>query len=221
MNDIENTFSKKQDKDRYPRCNESLSWTGIVAGGLAATGLGFLLNLFNIGIGLSIFDYSTQGVMTIMIGGLIAMFIGGFATMFIAGWVSGYISRPYCSNRYMGVLQGFAAWCFALIISLFLIASNVGFFLSSSHLLIDNLSISPTISFTTDEHAPTISNLNPNHPQITVNAEKSANKMGLAAFVTFLVFFLGAIASCLGGYFGACPNSDKCWPFISKINNID
>src|SRR3990167_5907148 len=163
MNNTERSLTNKQLKDHCHACFESLSWTGVIVGALVATGLGFLLNLFNVGIGLSLFDDSKTGVLTIVIGGLLAMFIGGFVTMFVAGWVSGYISRSYCTNRCMGILQGFAAWCLALIISLFLVASNVGFFTTSSHLLVDHLSSKPSISFTRNENAPAISNVQANN----------------------------------------------------------
>ena len=33
---------------------KALSWTGVIAGALVATGLGFLLNLFDVGIGLAV-----------------------------------------------------------------------------------------------------------------------------------------------------------------------
>ena len=213
MNEGERISTEKHFRDHCHKGFKKLSWTGVIAGALVATGLSFLINLFDIGIGLSIVNNTKEGVATVVVGGLIGMIIGAIVTMFVAGWVSGFIARSCCWHRHLGLFQGFTTWCLALIITLILLSHNVGFLTLGSRLLADNLSSSPTVRITTDENAPALSEIRADRPQITVNAEKSANDIGKGTLITFLIFFLGAVASCFGGFFGVCGGkNDFCHP---------
>lgn len=192
------------------KCIKLISWTGVITGALIATGLSFLFNLFDVGIGLTVVNNTKEGLETVVVGGLIGMIIGAIVTMYVAGWVSGFIARPYCWNPHLGVLQGFTTWCVALIITLVLLSSHVSYVTFGSQLLSNNLSSNPIVRITTDEHAPAVSEIRANEPQVTINAEKSANNLGYGTLLTFLIFFLGAISCCFGGYFGAGHRDHYC-----------
>jgi hypothetical protein len=220
MKEAERISTEKHFMDHCHKCFRKLSWTGVIAGALVATGLSFLFNLFDIGIGLSVVNNTKEGVVTVVVGGLIGMIIGAIVTMFVAGLVSGYIARSCCWHRHLGILQGFTTWCLALVITLVLFSHNIGYLTFGSRLLVDNLSSSPTVRITTDENAPAVSQIRENRPQITVNAEKSANEIGKGALITFLIFFLGAIASCFGGFFGVCRKDGLCHTHERTPNKV-
>lgn len=208
-----------------PSCHEhyrpiyrSLSWTGVIAGALVAISLSFLLNLFEMGIGLSIVQTSEQGVVTMVIGGLIAMAVGGMIVMFAAGWVSGYLARFYHWHRHVGILQGLAAWSLALILTFLLLGLHSNLLTYSSQLLTETSLLNPsapsTINLTNNDNAPAV-NVNANFTspsQITVNTQTAVNTLGMGALIAFLIFILGAIASCVGGYYGVGQPEKTCLP---------
>jgi hypothetical protein len=210
MNERQDILREKTVIDQRCKSYKALSWTGVVTGALVATGLGFLLNLFNIGIGLSVVNHTPEGITSVMVGGLIATLIGTMVTLFAAGWVSGFLARSYTWHKHLGVMQGFTAWCVALLIMLMLFSSNVGHFTLGSAVLADTFSPKATIAVTTNENAPAISAKNVNRPQLTVNPEKAANNIGKGALITFLLFFAGAVSACFGGFIGVCHEGDCC-----------
>ncbi|MDQ2994486.1 MAG: hypothetical protein M3R00_06020, partial [Pseudomonadota bacterium] len=178
VNDNERIVTERKGMGQCHKCFESLSWTGVVAGALVATGLSFLLTLFDAGIGLTAIDHTERGITTVVVGGLIGMLIGAIVTMFIAGCVAGYVGRTYSWNRHSGVLQGFLAWCLALVIMLALFSANLGTLSYGSTLLADNITPSPAVRLTTDENVPAVSNVQASQPQATINTEKAANTAG-------------------------------------------
>jgi hypothetical protein len=218
MNNEQVNCANHGDMTHCHKCVKLISWTGVIAGALIATGLSFLFNLFDIGIGLSVVSNSKEGVETVIVGGLIGMIIGAIVTMYVAGWVSGYIARPYCWNPHLGVLQGFTTWCLALIITLILLSSHVSFVTFGSQLLSRHVSTNPMVQITTNENAPAVSEIRGNRSQVTINAEKSANNLGTGTLITFLIFFLGAVSSCFGGYCGA-GHRDHCCKGMESTPN--
>jgi len=199
MNTDERTFSEKHMMEHHHCCGP-LSWTGVIAGALVGIGLSFLIGLFDVAIGLSVVKYSNEGVATVVIGGLLGMIVGAIATMFVSGWVAGYLGRKHCSNEHLGVLHGFTSWCLSLVIMFALFAPHAGALTFGSQLLANYAHHHSAIHTTTNVNAPTMSTTTDNNSDVTINTQKATNEIGLGTLVTFLIFFLGAVASCFGGY---------------------
>lgn len=184
-------------------------WSAIIVGALVAIGLSFLLEVFSISIGLAAFSPTREGIISLAIGGVIALLFSAIVAMFVAGWVTGYLARPFCSNSNVGVLYGFTTWCLAFVVSV-LLASHVNLFITSHYNSLVNPGAS-NVKLNTNPVSPLIAEqakANPNtstaNSQSLVNQEKSANLLGLSLFLTFALFFVGAISSCVGGYYGVC-----------------
>ena len=184
-----------------------MSWTGVVAGALIAVGLSFLLNLFCASLGLSLFNTPTDGAITIAFGGYIGMMIGIIAIMYFSGWVAGYFARPFCTNRCFGALHGIIAWCLALVIAVIIGAQTTKFvttnmqMLTQRHVSTAKLFNDVTVKFANE---PKVSNSvnKALDQQVAISKDKTVSFMTLAAFLTFSLFFVGAIFSAIGGYCG-------------------
>lgn len=194
-----------------------VSWTGILAGALVAVGLSFLLSLFGAAIGLSAFKASSEGVMSIAMGGYIGMLIGTIAVMFFSGWVAGYLtSGMHCCA---GALYGLTAWCLALIIMI-LIATQTMQFVSGNLYYISNHIVTPysvnhpNFSTATETGYNNSAGYN-NHTkaiigQTVVIDQKNVNLLTTSLFLTFIMFFIGAISSAFGGYHGSRALNKAC-----------
>lgn len=170
---------------------ECFSWKPIIAGALIAVGLAFLLNLFSIAIGLTAFTTNSEGVETIVLGGLLGTAVGIVSSMFAAGWLTGYLGQRHCNKRHLGALYGFLAWCLALIIAIFL-ASHAQHYISFyGHFL----SGTPDVA---------VSNV------AVVANNLSTKGLVISSYIIFILFFLSAFACSLGGHCGmrhTCQNS--------------
>lgn len=199
-----------------------ISWTAILAGAFVGIGASFLLNLFCVGIGLSAFTATEDGVIGLAIGGFIGLVISAFISMFAAGWVAGFIARPISSHHHLGELYGFITWSVALVLTV-LMAAHVGKFVSnfSDTLVVARPHVAAVVDVTTRDTAPIVSKSTATNPSTgeqtthaTVNAEKATNAVGTTAFATFFLFFIGAIASCFGGAIamrcGKCRTEGGC-----------
>lgn len=180
---------------------KSISWSAILAGALVGIGLTFLLNLFSVAIGLSIFSINNTGITSLAVGGMIGLAICAIVSMFVAGMVAGYLARPFCDTRHLGVLYGFTTWCLALLLTAIL-ATYVGRYVSSYSNFISNPS---TIIITEVSPSPEPQS----NPAIIMNAQKATNTFGIGAFIVFVLFFIGAISSCFGGHCGMMCKSEE------------
>lgn len=198
-------------------CKKGISWSAVVAGTLVGIGLGFLLNLFNIAIGLSAFTVSKEGLETLAVGGFIGLLIGTIVSMFAAGWVSGFVARHCTFHKRKGVLYGFATWTLILLVTA-AFASHLGDFLDSYHFSITN-----TKGESMAAHANTNeTQMSKNSPQRQADqnmhqeqTEKAVREVGVSLFITFFLFFIGALSSCIGGYLGVCHCKDE-----ERIDNL-
>lgn len=198
-----------------------VSWTAIFIGALVAVGIVFLLNLFNMGIGLAAFTASPNGMMVLAIGGLLGLIIGTIIAMFVAGWVAGhiagYLTHYHPFNRHLGVLHGFAAWSVALIISVVLIASHVNLVTYGSQFFYNNTPVTQSVPVANSESGTVATQTVANAPVVSTNTERTnTNVLAMGAFTTFIIFFLGALASCFGGYCG-----HKRRDCVCEANKID
>lgn len=193
------------------QCNRSgnstcMPWGGVVAGALIAVGLSFLLSIFAAAIGLSAFRTTYAGVTTLAIGGYIGMVIGSIAIMFLSGWVAGYLGRKHCYHQNFGALYGFSAWCVALVIMVIL-ATQTMEFVSANLYSITNHKITTARLYndsTATEHGYDHT-AKSNAEEVNLNDEEATKLLKQSLFLTFALFFIGAISSALGGYFGVKP----------------
>jgi hypothetical protein len=200
-------------------------WSGVIAGALVAFGLTFLLQIFDKALGIQIFKTATEGMAEGMVwGGFIASIIGIIVSMFFAGWVAGHIAKyqifhnnffaRYAFTRHYGLLYGLLTWCLGLILSLAFITH-----MGMSHHNYSHRSANPSLSVVSMNTQQTASEMtesntqrgdssanNANNPDDTnMASDTSPNPLALSLFLTFLLFFLGAVASCFGGYCGLKP----------------
>lgn len=164
---------------------QCLSWRPIFAGALVAVGLSFLLNLFGAAIGLTAYSTGNDGAETLALGGLVATGLGIVAAMFASGWIAGYLGVRYCTKRHLGALYGFLTWCIALLLAVFLAAHVQSYIYLYTHALAGTSAQMPAASNT----ASAAASLPAEHPVIS-------------AYIVFILFFLGAFASSLGGEAG-------------------
>lgn len=214
----ETMVTKKCPKD----CHAVFSWGAVFLGGFVGFGLSFLLNLFCLAIGLTLFTFNENGLLSLAVGGLLGMLVGGIVTMFITGWTAGFFARTFCFDANYGVLYGFIAWCFALIISAFF-AMHISHLISSQPYLADQNS-----AVTSDIHTKTMQTISQKidvNPRVSTNTAKTnpeiaAHNMGVSMFIAFILYFIGGLASCLGGYFGMKARIRKGFPVHSGYEGM-
>jgi MFS family permease len=178
-----------------PACGmKCLSWTPVMIGALFAIGFSFLLNLFSTAIGLSIYTVTPEGVSKLTVGGMVGFGIGVIASMFVAGWIAGYFGKSHCDRKHCGAVYGFATWCLALVIAIFMAAQFTNFVTGYSSYLANT--VTTTAVSAVSENIPT--------PKTSAaKNEEAVNDLGKGTFVMFLMFLLGAAASTVGGHVGS------------------
>jgi MFS family permease len=189
--------------------HKTFSWSAVIVGALVGIGISFLLNIFSIAIGLSVFPTTTNGEVTLAIGGFIGVVIGSFVAMFIAGWVSGYLGRGHCKKRNLGVLYGFAAWCLALIVLVF-ISANLGHFIAAyANFISDPASMVVTGNEVVPMATAQMKSV------LVFNFHAASSYIAVNALVVFILFFIGALGACFGGHYGMmtrCSQPCECCP---------
>jgi len=183
--------------------NKIVSWSAVLMGALVAIGITFLLNIFSIAIGLSVFPTTKDGVVALAVGGLVGVMIGSFVAMYVAGWVAGYLGRQHCKKRNLGVLYGFATWSVALIIMM-LIYSHIGQFISAYANFISD----PSTFVTTGSEAVPMATAQMKSIMV-FNFQAATDYVAVNALVIFILFFVSALGGCLGGHYGM---STRCSP---------
>jgi hypothetical protein len=221
--------SAEMPQHEYCKSKECLSWSAVAAGALVAIGLSILLNAFGNIMGWAFFKISPEGTMAFSLGGFSGILISAIASMFVAGWVSGNLGRKKCNivngivcecRPCAGALHGFLAWCLALLISVTLatpLSQFVSLHFSTSKAVPATMSpviMGQTYSSFENEKTSKIEQ-NESHirrlnremgdkktadNKVIVNEEKLIHTSGLSLLLTFSLFFVGALFSCLGGY---------------------
>lgn len=179
-----------------------ISWSAIFIAAFIAIGFSFLLNLFSTALGLSIYRVNADGVNALTVGGMLAFGIGIIVTMFISGWIAGFVGRSHCERKYCGALHGFGAWCVSLVLMILLALPFSRFIANYTNYL----------SHTTATNMVVNANSSTTRTNVTAPQNEDAiNDLGKGAFVLFLMFFLGAIASTAGGHVGTiCCEKKEC-----------
>lgn len=193
-----------------------MSWSAVVVGAFVALGLSFLINLFGIAIGLSAFTTTSEGILTLAIGGYVGMLIGIIAIMYFSGWVAGYLGRAHCFGKYSGALYGFTAWCVALILMI-LLASQTAQFVSANFYSLTNSDVEVVRLVNVDVSAQSVTSADRNSKAAKAEMKreeiaenKTAKAIGQSLFMMFALFFVGAISSAIGGYCGSNPKNTSC-----------
>lgn len=185
----------------HPHQMKQICWSAIFIGAVVGVGLGFLLNLFGIAIGLSTFNANNTGTMVVAVGGLIGVIIGVIAAMLPAGFAAGYLGRCVCPRKNLGILYGFATWTIALLISA-VVTAHVGNYVAN---YTSNLSPSIAVVSDSDKNASTeIVAVDETAPASQSSLKLTTSQSGLAwgALIIFGLFFIGAIAACVGAHWG-------------------
>ncbi len=184
-----------------------ICWSAVFVGAVVAVGLSFLFNLFAIAIGLTAFTMDKNGAMGFALGGGVSIFIIVVISMMAAGYAAGYLGRYYTPKRNLGILYGFTTWTVAIMLSAAVIGHVTNYTAVYSH-DIGNTSYkmhqennySDSRSSNTKETTVSIS---------TQQVSLLKDSMATGAFLIFGLFFIGAIATCVGATYGmSCRRDD-------------
>lgn len=183
---------------------KKMCWTAIFVGALVGLGLTFLLNLFGLSIGLSMFNVDSDGVMALAMGGLIGVLIGTVVAMMVAGFTAGWLGRFYCQNRNLGILYGFTTWTVMLLLSA-LVTAHVGNYVTA---YTNKLTNAVVVASVAEGNTNDVDVVKPsqNSPEKAVKISTTPSTIAWSAFFVFLLFFVGAISSCIGA----------CWAMTCK-----
>lgn len=189
-----------------------ISWSAVLTGALIGIGISFIFNLFALAIGLTAFANTTAGPKSLAIGGMIGLVIIAIFSMGTGGWVAGYLGRPKSLHRDMGVIYGFTAWCVALLLTV-LLSGHFGKFISYNLSALQNPSYNISNVYQRDRAMnpnaiSDVTNTNATNIQIAqgqgvVNTQDAAKALAKSSFLSFVIFFIGALASCIGGHWGS------------------
>ena len=211
---------------------KKISWSAIIVGGLVGVGLNFLLNLFALGIGLTAFSTTSEGTATFMIGGFIGLAISAIVAMFVAGMIAGCLGRPCACTMTssstmgnnpsamgmkkwsnIGELYGFVTWCVVLVFMMSFAGHSSTLVANSNSVLnpfLTNVKISSAPNAPAMSAEKTADGRVANNGVIVINPDKAAANLAITTFATFFLFFVGALAACLGGRCGiSCCRKSK------------
>jgi hypothetical protein len=183
----------------FRKKNYYVSWTAIISGAFIGLGLNFLLNLFSLAIGLASFTVSSSGKTEFSLIGFMCFGLSSIISMFITGWVAGKLTPPILLNRLWGIFFGFLAWCLLLMITIILLTNMIQYAAFHANFTSNLIAIKITndAPMFTETHAHALTN-----SPLSLNIETGKKIITLNAFLTFILFFIGGVSSCLGGYLG-------------------
>lgn len=103
-----------------------ISWGAIIAGGITALAVAFLLNILGLGIGLATVDPMTEANPLDGLGTGTAIWwaVTNFGALFIGGMVAARMSGLH--SNVDGALHGFLAWALYSIVTVGLVTSSIG-----------------------------------------------------------------------------------------------
>lgn len=187
--------------DLHP--HSKICWAAIFAGAFTALGLAFLLHLFALAIGLSAYAASPDGASTIAIGGFLGFVIGIIVSMAVAGFVAGYLMRCHYNQYHEGVIYGFLTWSLALLLSAVFVMPLSHYTGAYTKALAPTVTInesSNSIDVSTNKVIAPDTQAEKNQDAATV--EVTAATLTGSSWMMFVLFFLGAFASCIGACCG-------------------
>ncbi|HAF88143.1 MAG: hypothetical protein CMF38_01300 [Legionellaceae bacterium] len=175
-----------------------ISWSAIFIGAFIGLGLSFLLNLFSVAIGLTVFTQTDTNANVLAWGGYIAFLIGIIVAMLAAGYAAGYLGRLYCPKRNLGIVYGFTTWTVSLIFMVIMAAQLSSYVMSYGQFMGYDTVRAPMkgyqVTIETNQTASTnIAQATQKNSSTTV-----AHAMAWSVFMMFLSFMIGAIMCCIG-----------------------
>jgi hypothetical protein len=184
-------------------------WSAIISGALVGVGLGFLLQLFGVAIGLSAYHSTSAGAATMAIGGFLGLLIATIASMGAAGFVAGHLGRFHYSHCHGGVIYGFLTWSLALLMAAIFVMPLTHYVTGYNKTLAPKIVVSETMQKNIDVTTESGSKANQNTADQTV-VKVSPEALTGSSWVIFLLFFIGAISSCIGACYGmsSCKNKE-------------
>lgn len=176
-----------------------ISWSALYAGAISGVGLNFLMNLLALGLGLACFSVSAEGETRFSGWGFAAFIVTALITMFITGWIAGKLTPRVLQHRAWGLLYGFLSWSLLLIFTIILITNFIQYTAFHTNFTSNLIEIklrnsAPMLTGTTSHAIP--------DAPLGINIETQKKVITLNALLTFLLFFIGAVASALGGLKG-------------------
>ncbi|WP_419421030.1 hypothetical protein ACNVED_06965 [Legionella sp. D16C41] len=173
-----------------------INWSAVISAAIAGVGLNFLFNLLALALGIASFTIRASGKIEFSLWGFICFCLAALIAMFSTGWLAGRLSYPSLKKMW-GCFIGFLAWSLLLILTIILITNMIQFVAFHANFT----SSLVAIKITNDAPMLTEIFLNSKAPMsVAVEADKKV--IVLNALITFIMFILGAGASCLGGYLG-------------------
>jgi uncharacterized membrane protein len=199
-----------------------IGWSSILAGALVGVGLGFLLHLFSVAIGLSAYSSSADGAKIIAIGGILGLLIGVIASMGVAGFVAGYLGRYHYCHCHGGVIYGFLTWSIALLLSAIFVIPLTHYMSSYTNDLAPSAVITKPVTQALNDNATNDTLSERNIDRTTAQptpTEKEA--FAWSAWIVFVLFFIGALASCIGACCGmSCRRHTEVHPEIHDTKGL-
>lgn len=190
------------DVRNHPHLIHHLCWSALFGGALVGLGLSFLLQLYSTAISLSAYSSTPQGASVIAVGGFIGLIIGVIATMIAAGFVSGYLGRFHFHHHSGGIIYGFITWSLVIFLSAIMIGP-MAHYLSSYGNSLTNAVVIENVSLTDNNTAVSDNATVHQHKKVTQeNVAVSADKLAWGGWIMFILFFIGAISSCVGACCG-------------------
>lgn len=185
--------------NRKKRLIPYISWSALYGGAVAGVGLNFLMNLLALGLGVTSFSVSENGDTLFSGWGFSFFIISALCAMFITGWIAGTFTPRVLEKRTWGLLYGFLSWSLLLIFTIILITNFIQYtaFHSNFTSSLVEIKLKHSLPMLTETAAHKI----PNSP-LSFNIETHKKVITLNALLTFLLFFVGATASALGGFIG-------------------
>lgn len=174
-----------------------ISWTPIFSAAIIGVGLNFLLNLFALSLGLSSFAIAASGKTYFSFAGFVCFCVSSLIAMFCTGWIAGKLSIPTFQQRIWGAFIGFLAWSLLLIMTIILLMNMIQYVAFHSNFTANLVAVK--IANNAPMLTETIAELAEKSP-LSINIETTKKVLTLNALLTFLLFFIGALASLLGGY---------------------
>ncbi len=174
------------------------SWTALLVCALTGLGFNFLFNLLSLAVGPSLFSEQSKHLITFSLMSFVGFIVVAIISMFMTGWVAGALSKNTILPKKWGILYGFIAWSLSFIFTVFLLTNMMQFTQFHSNFTSNNLV------------AVRITNQMPMSTETkSANAELDNRTITLNAYVTFVLFLVGALSSCIGGYSGYTPRAEK------------
>lgn len=199
---ISNNSSEHEHCHIHP--NKCISWTAILVGALIALGLGLLFGLLGAVIGLNSLKTVNNGSVVLAFGGMLGIIVCVIVATTISGYIAGHLGRLYCSQHHFGIIYGLTTWVSSLILG-----AAISGILSQNVVAYSNLARTvvaipvPITQITTPVGSTKISSSTENGENVTiVEVKVTPADLASGAFWAFLLFFLGAVFSCIGACWG-------------------